>query len=136
MSGFAFAIQRSDFDSFRFPEEVAFFGEDVLFGLSLRDRTNFSIPGSAVVFHSPFGVKARSAVVDHHHRYLLAHLITHNKKDQGFSPSLFWIKVIAEYLAETPFALVFPSLRMRFIGRTSAIRQLVGTSDRRGNLGD
>jgi len=128
ISGYAFAIHRSVFDRFRFPEEVDFFGEDVLFGLSLREQTTISIPDSAVVFHSPFGVKARSEVVDHHHRYLLAHLITHNN-NRGFSPCLFWIKVITEFLTETPFALVMPSLRMRFIGRTSAVRELLGAPD-------
>lgn len=136
ISGYAFAIHRSIFDKFRFPEEVDFFGEDVLFGLSLRDQTTISIPDSATVFHSPFGVKARSEVVDHQHRYRLAHLITHNNKNHGFSPSLFWIKVITELLTETPFALVMPSLRMRFIGRFTAIRELLGAPDRRSNLGD
>jgi GT2 family glycosyltransferase len=132
VAGFAFAMNPSIFENFKFPEEVLFFGEDVLFGLNLGREVQINIPESAVVFHAPFAIKDRSEAEDQKHRYLLAHRIVRTRTPEGFSPWLFWLRVLIELLVEAIPALVDRKLRLRFQGRVQAILELLSKSANQG----
>jgi GT2 family glycosyltransferase len=135
VSGFAFAMNRKVFHRFRFPEDVQFFGEDVLFGLAISAEVALSIPKSADVFHAPFGVKQRSQAEDHRHRYLLAYRISHLANRPYFHRVLFWLRVFGEYLVESIPSLFSKTFRMRFQGRSQALRELFQIPRKRRHLG-
>jgi len=126
--GFAFAIHRDVFGHFSFPEDVDFFGEDVLFGIKLRTKEQLSIPDGAVVFHSPFGVRRRGEGDDYKHKYLLAHKITGMAIAGEFSRTYFWAHTLMDFVLLALPALVSPSWRIRFLGLTRSIVELAKSS--------